>query len=371
MGRPPADLDGTFYPELEAHAVADMVAASEDRAVREIIRRVKAQKNVPYYLAQTLRDTAQLHAALAAQLGRDWENIIDTAQAVLDDAYAAGNAEALSQIATITAPTVDTLPLARVAALRAIARDTLKNFHSLPSLVLRDAVDAYQKIVTQPIVDVVNGGVTRRQALQDALEGFAREGIRSFKDRAGRAWSVDAYADMAIRTGAHAAMRQGHADTLTANGFDLVHVVGHGFTCDHCAQWEGKVLSLTGATPAGVNRVEHATGTRLLKVNVAGTVEDAKAGGLFHPNCGHSLAAYFPGLSELTTSGEDGTPEAYRASQKQRRLERELRALKRSHMAATPKGRVELAEAIADRQARIRALLSEHPMLTRRYDREQ
>jgi len=60
---------------------------------------------------------------------------------------------------------------------------------------------------------------------------------------------------------------EGTANRLVEQGHDLVKVSTHRGACELCQPWQGKVLSITGKTK----------GYR--------TLEEAKAAGLFHPNC--------------------------------------------------------------------------------------
>lgn len=182
---------------------------------------------------------------------------------------------------------------------------------------------------------------------------------------------MGAYAEMAVRTGAHRAMRHGHATALTDANIDLVTVRGSGYTCDLCAPWVGKVLSLTGKTPTGKQRLQHVLHDGVtVEVDVAGTVEQARDAGLFHPNCGHNYAAFFPGLTTLDeTPEDDGT---YAASQHQRKLEHEIRALKRELAVTNQKTDVQrLRAGVRSRQKQIRQLQQQYPALTRKYHREQ
>ena len=94
-----------------------------------------------------------------------------------------------------------------------------------------------------------------------------------FVDAAGRLWDTRTYMAMNARTNA---MRV-YNDLLCANlakatGSDLVAVsLGGDPHCEKCKPWEGRILSVTGATRGFP------------------TYDEAKAAGCFHPNCVHTL----------------------------------------------------------------------------------
>lgn len=85
--------------------------------------------------------------------------------------------------------------------------------------------------------------------------------------------NVETYAEMLARTISAESYRQEVKDLILQqfnNIGDLVEVVGNPICqCEVCAKYYGKIISLTGKIPGYV------------------TLEDAKAEGLFHPNCVH------------------------------------------------------------------------------------
>lgn len=355
-----------------AHTLTQLVADVENRIILEIARSVAATKDVSWWDTHKLQQVATLHARLAEQLDQPWQDILTRAQYALDLAAQTGQDMAQADIhayhATHTHHTVVSERTA--AALAHISADTLTHLTHLPALVLRDALDAYHTITTPHITSFTLGVGTRREATRDALNRFAANGIDSFTDKTGRRWRIDSYAEMALRTGFHNALRAGYTHTLSKAGFDLVHVIGGGYTCSKCAPWEGRILSLTGLTPTGRHRLRSATGDRWETVSVDATYDQARAEGLFHPNCGHTIAAYIPGASRAVPA-TDGDPDVYAASQKQRSLERAIRKEKRLLAASlTPNEAGEHRRKIRAYQARIRGLISKHPQLTRKRWRE-
>lgn len=368
-------LDPSDYANSLAQTVSDLVAQIEMRLIWEIARDVNRGLGggSRYEVDMTARYGA-LYARLQRQLGKPWQNVLATVQAALDKAAEAGQGMAERDLAGRLANHPETLgvPVTNVRALEVIASDLHRVLADLPALALRNAFDQYQQIISTPAALNATGVLTRRKATQDALNGFAARGIDGFTDKAGRTWHIDTYAEMATRTGAAHSLRTAYEGELIARGEDLVLVTGNTYTCRLCAPWQDKVLSLTGLYPAGTHRLPSAVGDGYVTVHVAGTLEEARAAGLHHPNCTHSEGLYLPGATVI----EPGTmgvrdAETYDASQKQRALEREIRKQKRLLVAAiTGEAESKARAAIRGYQAQIRELLAEHPKLQRKRYRE-
>ena len=368
-------LDPSDYANSLAQTVSDLVAQIEIRLIWEIARDVNRGLGggSRYEVDMTARYGA-LYARLQKQLGKPWQNVLATVQAALDKAAEAGQGMAERDLAGRLANHPETLgvPITNVRALEVIASDLHRVLADLPALALRNAFDSYQQIISTPAALNATGVLTRRKATQDALNGFAARGIDGFTDKAGRTWHIDTYAEMATRTGAAHSLRTAYEGELIARGEDLVIVTGNTYTCRLCAPWQDKVLSLTGMYPAGTHRLPSAVGDGYVTVHVAGTLEEARAAGLHHPNCTHSEGLYLPGATVI----EPGTmgvrdAETYDASQKQRALEREIRKHKRLLVAAiTGEAESKARAAIRGYQAQIRELLAEHPKLQRKSYRE-
>lgn len=368
-------LDPSDYANNLAQTVSDLVAQIEIRLIWEIARDVNRGLGggTRYEVDMTARYGA-LYARLQKQLGKPWQNVLATVQAALDKAAEAGQGMAERDLAGRLANHPETLgvPITNVRALEVIASDLHRVLADLPAIALRNAFDSYQQIISTPAALNATGVLTRRKATQDALNGFAARGIDGFTDKAGRTWHIDTYAEMATRTGAAHALRTAYEGELIARGEDLVIVTGNTYTCRLCAPWQDKVLSLTGLYPAGTHRLPSAVGDGYVTVHVAGTLEEARAAGLHHPNCTHSEGLYLPGATVI----EPGTmgvrdAETYDASQKQRALEREIRKQKRLLVAAiTGEAESKARAAIRGYQAQIRELLAEHPKLQRKRYRE-
>ncbi|MFI0242547.1 phage minor capsid protein [Streptomyces sp. NPDC016845] len=209
-------------------------------------------------------------------------------------------------------------------------------------------------------------------ASPSALAKFADRGITGFVDTRGRAWNLTSYVEMASRSALGRAAVQAHTDRLGAAGVELVIVSDAPEECPRCKPREGKVLRRDGAVGAGTVEVEHATeDDRMVSVRVAGSLPEARAAGLMHPNCRHNVSIYLPGLTRPAGPKKARSRATYEQSQRQRYLERQVRTWKRRPAAAVDDVERKAANAkVRAYQGRIRELVAETD-LPRKSHREQ
>lgn len=231
--------------------------------------------------------------------------------------------------------------------------------------IVRAAGSMYRDTVLA--AEQASGG-TRLQQAQRAWSRLVGDGITGFQDTSGRRWELASYVEMATRSRLADVAVTAHLDRLAVANIDLVIVSDVAGECALCRPWEGKVLARSG--PTGTLRVEHATEDRQITAQVAGTVAQARAAGLQHRNCRHSLSAYLPGVTKAPRHTED--PEGDAARQRLRQMERQVRAWKlRADTALDPvAGKAAGARARAW-QARIREHVAAHPELRRQPQRER
>jgi len=93
-----------------------------------------------------------------------------------------------------------------------------------------------------------------------------------FTDAGGRTWETKTYMTMNVRTNALRVYNDCLCEDMGRAGCDYVRVsYGGDPDCRSCFPWEGRILSVSGKDPDFP------------------TYEDAKAAGMFHPNCVHTL----------------------------------------------------------------------------------
>jgi hypothetical protein len=221
-------------------------------------------------------------------------------------------------------------------ALVSLTRDLAGRLASTDLRILRTTNDVFRQVIARVTAQGLTGVYTRRQAAQAALDLFSGRGITGFVDAADRRWNLPSYAEMACRTAANNAARIGALGRMRAAGNDLALIGGSSSGCELCAEWEGEVISIEGATPGYP------------------TLTEAEGAGLFHPNCTHQVYPYVPGLTDASGIA-NSDPDVYEARQQQRYLERGVRAWKMRAATSLDEARAATAQAkVREWQARLR-----------------
>ena len=237
------------------------------------------------------------------------------------------------------------------------ALETLRAAISRPQAlqVLRGVQSRLQQLQASLVSPALVGDQTVRQVTEQFVRQVAERGPFEFRDRRGRRWDLDAYADTSARTVIAQAQTEVRVSGMVADGLNLGRVSDSPLECPVCRPWEGRIVSLGSEAVEGYP-----------------SLRSAVRAGLFHPNCTHSIESVSQDSPSDETPEED--PEGFRLLQTQRRLERRSRVLQREQ-ALWPKGSDEYRQAGAKRRAvraRIQGLVDQQPdRLRRRTERER
>ncbi|WEV19449.1 phage minor capsid protein [Clostridium perfringens] len=184
--------------------------------------------------------------------------------------------------------------------------------------VLRKMDDVYRQTIFKTHVYLQSGTKTINQAIDMATKDFLEKGINSITYKDGKQVNIASYAEMCLRTASQRATFLGEGKKRDEYGIHLVVVTAHANTCKMCEPWQGKVLIDDIFSYGTKNDRDYPL------------LSEALGKGFLHPNCRHTLATYFPGVTRLPVvpNGEDAI-KLYEAEQKQRYYERQLRKWKR------------------------------------------
>lgn len=239
-------------------------------------------------------------------------------------------------------------------AVQAIRDDLQSTLQDVRARITRLPDDVYKVISPAAAAGQAFGhGYTPAQAQAYAWREYVRQGITGFTDRSGRNWSLSAYVEMSVRSETMRAFNASHRQVMEAAGIHLFTVSDDGHPCPLCQPWQNRVIS---SLPDGVHP----------------TIADATAAGLWHPNCMHVLNAYQPGFTKLPDwkPWTDEDQRLYDLTQKQRRLELEIRKAKRTlEYSSNPLAASRARQDVRRAQARMRQFIDQTGFL--RYSRRE
>lgn len=336
-------------------ALVDVWEVAGERMLATVARRLARGVEAPGWAERKSSEVLLVRAELAAIVQAAGADLQGQASAALEEAYGIGGAVA-AQLGEVAIETNVGRVVGLVTRFVAQIRGTF-----LP--VIRAHQDVYQRAIQDSETLMATGTIVRREAVAMAVDHLLVEGQERFTDASGRRWHLDAYVRMAGRTAAQQAAVEGQLDGMVARGRDLVVISDSPRECRLCAPWEGKLLSVSGATAEGAEVGGH---------RVHGTVAEARAAGLWHPNCTHRADPYTPGFTRVPEA--KANPEGYAAAQKLRRLEREVRDLRRAESALKELGDTQALRVVRAKIRAKHAAIAAHAAATgqnRRRERER
>ncbi len=285
------------------------------RACRQAIQtaRKEASEAVPKEIEQAVREAHEGDRALYRQAGQASPSD-DGLDGLIDD------------IAGETTEIMDTL-------LRSAA-------YKQPGGGYVKARDIFLREVERAANEALSGGKSFDQAANEAVRNLAREGLKTVDYESGRVMQLDTAVRLNMQTAAAQANGRVAWENVKKTGTGYVEVSRHwgartdgsGGHADHQA-WQGQVYQVDGRDGDYRNLTE-ATGY------------PGDPLGLFGYNCRHNMYPFWPGISSPSKWPDEPPPREdhgktythYQATQRQRELERQIRALKREALACEAQG---------------------------------
>ena len=211
-------------------------------------------------------------------------------------------------------------------------RRTQQAFFNITGTTANTATKLFELMLDRAWTQINTGGLDYNTAIKRAITELSSKGLGSVEYKSGRVDSIEVAVRRAVMTGTNQAAMGIQATLADQLGVDLVETTAHGGARPSHAKWQGKVFSRKGrVTINGVTYEDLAKATGY-----------GSAGGLGGVNCRHNFHPYVPGTSRAWTEKQLKELDArrveyngqkyseYEASQVQRGLERNIRALKRT-----------------------------------------
>lgn len=234
--------------------------------------------------------------------------------------------------------------------------------------VLRKMDDIYRQVIFKAEAHMAAGALTLDQAIDKATKDFLERGLDVIVYSNGRRVPIPYYAEMALRTASQRATFLGEGKKRDEWGVYTVVMSSHDNCSPWCLPFQGTVLIddvYTSISKEQAEQLSRDTGYHLLSY--------AMQQGAFHPNCRHTLATYFPGITQLPKPADPEEATAnYEAEQKQRYMERMIRKYKRLEIGSIDEAnQAKYGAKVIEWQDRLKNHLTEHPELRRDRRRER
>lgn len=233
--------------------------------------------------------------------------------------------------------------------------DAIKNLTQTTGFKTMSGYEAmenlYQRELDKAMIKLCTGTFSKEQIVYETVHSLADSGLRSIDFSSGWSMQLDTAVKLAIRTGSHQLSGKIKDANITQTGENLVYVSKHwgarneGIGHANHEQWQGRVYFIKEGQDYSeeakrigqdyITSLWYATG-----YSVDGTHENDPLG-LNGYNCRHSHYVWFEGISNYPDEDPEPKPvtikgkkyDYYALTQKQRAMERSVRALKREREA--------------------------------------
>ena len=238
---------------------------------------------------------------------------------------------------------------------------------------VRNMDDVYRTTLNKVQLMMGTGSITLNEAIDLATRDFLDKGINCIVYADGRRVNIADYVRMALRTTSTRATLQGAAKRFAELGYDTVLISQYGGCSETCEPYQGKVyiddvFTLWSGQISGDFGKSNYCDKWFMLLSVA------IRGGLFHPNCRHTMGQYIDGLTKIPQPIPAEKIREQRAlEEKQRAMERKIRALKRKIEGTQDEKKVkEYKRKLREEQGKLREFIKEHDDVLRRdYSREK
>lgn len=368
-----------FTPELLdslPESLAGLFRNLEDTLLEEICTRLNAADELNEVTVQDIRalrshgiDLEEIEKAIREQTDIGEEKL----NKLLDDVVERNQKyyNELIDLARVTAPET----LVDAATVDAIRRQTVDVYRNLTASMgfLVDAgrtmlkpAEAYQWALDNAELQVQSGAISYNQAIRDAVRQLADSGIKTVDYESGHVDQVDVAVRRAVMTGTNQLCQRYAEQSTEYLKTDLVEVSAHigarntGAGPENHESWQGRIYrwsekpkTSNGDYPDFIETTGYGTGP-----------------GLGGWNCRHHFSPFIENVMERTYTDEqlesmkgenrkftfEGKEyDGYQATQKQRQIERTIRALKRRQIACKAAGLKDEEQATTTRIRRLNA----------------
>lgn len=278
-------------------ALAAVYASAQESIIDKIATRAAVGSAFVYQLA-VLRDV-QAELAELDRYAKDWtnKNVPSFYAEGWDDAF-----KVLKDAGVSAAkPEMSSTPL------QILVENAQANLFEAHKYVGRAVADQVRQAGLQA---AAKGFLGVEDVKRELINNLTERGITAIRDKRGREFKLDSYAEMVARTTAREASNQATIDQVQKLGLDLVKMSSHATACAVCIPLENRVYSISG------------NDKRFPPLSVAFQPPYAN----IHPNCAHVVAPY---VEALDNNLEQTIAESNRPFELDEQMQKRVDAYKR------------------------------------------
>lgn len=192
-------------------------------------------------IASVLAELRSKAIGTADTPGQAWE--------VVSSAYRQGSDDALGGIRRAGGEPVNTsFGDIHTGAAKEVYDQLVGRLDGAIAFIDRRTTAVFRKMVLSEILVSQLAGRNRADTAGAIEKNLSEAGLKAFRDRAGKEWSLDKYAKTVASEASHEALTIATINRAAENGFDLVKISEHPNSCKVCKKYEGKVYSISGTS---------------------------------------------------------------------------------------------------------------------------
>lgn len=254
-----------------------------------------------------------------------------------------------------------------------LMQDVVQVEQTAETAALRTMDDVYRRTVNRAQLAMAAGETTLTKAIDMAVREFLEKGLNSIVYRDGRHVDIADYVRMVLRTTSTRAQLQGKSKRFAELGYDTVLISQYGGCSETCEPWQGRVY-IDDVFTIWNGEINGDSGKSRYCGKWFPLLSSAIRGGLFHPNCRHTMGLYIDGVTKIPPPiPAEQIRKQRELEARQRAMERKIRKLKRLEAGTqAPQAVKEYGRKARAAQQELKAFVDEHrDVLKRDYEREK
>ena len=254
-----------------------------------------------------------------------------------------------------------------------LMQDVVQVEQTAETAALRTMDDVYRRTVNRAQLAMAAGETTLTKAIDMAVREFLEKGLNSIVYRDGRHVDIADYVRMVLRTTSTRAQLQGKSKRFAELGYDTVLISQYGGCSETCEPWQGRAY-IDDVFTIWNGEINGDSGKSRYCGKWFPLLSSAIRGGLFHPNCRHTMSLYIDGVTKIPPPiPAEQIRKQRELEARQRAMERKIRKLKRLEAGTqAPQAVKEYGRKARAAQQELKAFVDEHrDVLKRDYEREK